>query len=196
MDGFVVHTQALDSALDFLQDSEEGEDYGEDDEYALFEEIYAEAADFDIPYDLIAQLEQKEADDLANKMPSSADLNKVSINEAVKRWQKHDGDFGSSQVQVAIAHERVKYLTKHMLANKHDLSAKRGLQAQVVARRKHLNYVYKHDQPTAEKLIQELGIRFRPPGRTWDKSSRYDAFKNTRNKFVKDEFGRKRKIKK
>lgn len=187
--------RALDSALDFLQDAEEEMNY-EEDEFSMFEDIYSEAADFEIPYDLIAELEQKEADAEANRMPAASDLNKVAVSEAVTRWQMHDGDVGSAQVQVAIANERVKYLTKHLLANKHDMSAKRGLQAQVVARRKFLNYVYKHDQPTAVKMIQELGIRFRPPGRQWDKETRYGAYKNTKNKFVKDEFGVKRKLKK
>jgi small subunit ribosomal protein S15 len=44
----------------------------------------------------------------------------------------HEGDVGSAQVQVAIANERLGQLTRHLLANKKDMSAKRGLQVGVI----------------------------------------------------------------
>lgn len=186
--------RALDSALDFLKDADpEAEE--EDDEFDMFE-IYDDAPDFDIPYDLIAELEQKEMDDVSNKMPGATEINKASIEQAMKRWRQHDTDVGSADVQVAIANEKVKYLTKHLLANKKDKSALRGLQSTVVARRKFLNFVYKTNQSKAEEMIKEMGIRFRPPGLAWDKADKYGAFKNTKNKFVVDDNGKKRKVKK
>lgn len=170
--------RALDSALDFLQDTE-GESEEEEDEFALFE-IYDDAPEFDPNYDLIAELEEKELVAAANKIPSAGDLNQEKINEAVKRWRKHDNDVGSAQVQVAINHEKVKYLTAHLLRNKKDNSAKRGLVAIVNQRRKFLNYLYKHDINKAKEMIDELGIRFRPPGQQWDKVAKYAAYKNTK----------------
>jgi hypothetical protein len=32
-------------------------------------------------------------------------------------------------------------------------------------------------------MVKELGIRFRPPGRLWDKEAKYGAFKNTKSKY-------------
>eukprot|EP00600_Ochromonadales_sp_CCMP1393_P006866 CAMPEP_0174976200 /NCGR_PEP_ID=MMETSP0004_2-20121128/12896_1 /TAXON_ID=420556 /ORGANISM="Ochromonas sp., Strain CCMP1393" /LENGTH=222 /DNA_ID=CAMNT_0016227195 /DNA_START=201 /DNA_END=869 /DNA_ORIENTATION=- len=186
--------RALDSALDFLQDAEGDGAEEEDDEFDIFE-IYEDSPDLDIPYDLIAELEQKEAAAEAGKMPSAAELNNARIKEVIARWRKHENDVGSAQVQVAIANERVGLLTKHLLANKKDMSAKRGLQAVVVQRRKFLNYLYKHDNAVAQEMISEMGIRFRPPGRAWDKSAKYAAFKNTKNKYIKTATGKMRTVK-
>ena len=34
-------------------------------------------------------------------------------------------------------------------------------------------------------MVKELGIRFRPPGRLWDKQAKYGAYKNTKSKWQK-----------
>ena len=171
--------QALDSALDFLQDGEaDGED-DEEDEFDMFD-IYEESPEIEIPYDLLSELEEKDAAFAASKGVSAADLSKIQINAAVARWRKHDNDCGSAEVQVAIANERIKYLTKHLLANKGDIACRRGLNTLVTTRRKFLNYLYEHDKSKAELMVKELGIRFRPPGRLWDKEAKYGAFKNTK----------------
>lgn len=159
-------------------------------------EIYSDSPEFVVPHELIAELEEREAKALANKVPSSADLNAEHINSAVLRWRKHDTDVGSAEVQVAIADEKIKYLTKHLLANRKDLSAKRGLQAMVVTRRKFLDYLSRTDADKARLMVQELGIRFRSSGNQWDKLAKYGAFTNTKAKYVKGTDGKKRRIKK
>lgn len=179
--------QVLDSALDFLQggesESENGlEDEEEDDETALYE-IYEESPDIEIPYDLIAQLELAEAKAASSKLPSAASISKATILAAVEKWKLHPEDVGSVEVQIVTTNERVKYLTKHLLSNKKDKAAIRGLDAIVNKRRRLLNYLYEHNQPKAELMISELGIRFRPPGQLWDKETKYGAFKNTKSKW-------------
>lgn len=174
--------RALDSALDFLQDAEIDDEDAEDDEFDMFE-IYEDAPEIDVPYDLIADLERKESEAAAGKLPSAADLNQATLNAAIAKWRKHDKDCGSAEVQVAIAHEKIVYLTKHLLANKKDMSAKRGLQAMVVARRKFLNYIYDTDNKKALEMIADMNIRFRPAGQLWDKTAKYAAYKNTKTKF-------------
>jgi small subunit ribosomal protein S15 len=176
--------QALDSALDFLQDGEAESEEEEDDEFDMFD-IYEESPDFDIPYDLIAELEERDLAAASNKLPSAEEMNTASINAEIARWRKHDKDVGSAEVQVAIANARIKYLTKHLLANKKDVSCRRGLQTLVNTRRKFLNYLYENNKPKAELMVKELGIRFRPPGRLWDKAAKYGAFKNTKSKWQK-----------
>ena len=148
-------------------------------------DIYEESPDFDIPYDLIAELEERDLQALSNKLPSAEEMNTVAVNAEIARWRKHDKDCGSAEVQVAIANARIKYLTKHLLANKHDISCRRGLQTLVNTRRKFLNYLYETDKPKAELMVKELGIRFRPPGRLWDKQAKYGAYKNTKSKWQK-----------
>lgn len=170
--------------MDFLQKGEDDLEDEEEDEFEMFD-IFDESPDFEIPYDLIAELEEKETSRLASKGPTGADLNSATITAAIQKWKRHDNDVGSSEVQIAIANERIKYLTKHLLANKHDVSARRGLQALVNTRRKFLNYLFTTDQPKAELMVKELGIRFRPPGRLWDKEAKYGAYKNTKSKWQK-----------
>ena len=148
-------------------------------------DIYEESPEIEIPYDLIADLESKEASALSSKLPSAASVNQATITAAVAKWRKHDKDCGSAEVQVAIANEKIKYLTKHLLANKYDVSSRRGLNALVNHRRKFLNYLYEHDRQKATKMIQELGIRFRPPGRLWDKEAKYNSFTNSKSKWEK-----------
>lgn len=175
--------RALDSALDFLQDGE-GDVEEEDDELDMFE-IFEESPDFEINYDLIKEYENKEAEALANKLPTAMDLHKSVIKAAVEKWRKHEGDVGSMEVQIATCTERVKYLTTHLLNNKEDKAAKRGLDNLVTLRRKALNYLYNTDRAKAEEMVKALGIRYRPPGQLWDKNAKYAAFKNTKSKFMK-----------
>lgn len=169
--------------MDFLQEGEADAE-ADDDEYNMFD-IYEESPEIEIPYDLIADLESKEASALSSKLPSAASVNQATITAAVAKWRKHDKDCGSAEVQVAIANEKIKYLTKHLLANKYDVSSRRGLNALVNHRRKFLNYLYEHDRQKATKMIQELGIRFRPPGRLWDKEAKYNSFTNSKSKWEK-----------
>jgi small subunit ribosomal protein S15 len=112
-------------------------------------------------------------------------MNTALVNAAIAKWREHDKDCGSAEVQIAIANERIKYLTKHLLANKKDVACRRGLQTLVNTRRKFLNYLYDNDKPKAEMMVKELGIRFRPPGRLWDKVAKYGAYKNTKSKWMK-----------
>ena len=177
--------RALDSALDFLQDGDvNGNDEEEDDEFDMFD-IYDDSPDIEIPYDLLSELEAKEAAALASRTASAEELNAASITKAIEKWRDHENDCGSAAVQVAIANERIKYLTKHLLANKKDIAARRGLNALVTTRRKFLNFLFKTNKSKAELMIAELGIRFRPPGRLWDKEAKYGAFKNTKSKWQK-----------
>lgn len=170
--------RALDSALDFLQDGDAGEE--EEDEFEMFD-IFEDSPELEIPYDLIAELQAKDSAALASKVPAASVLNKVVINDAVAKWRKHENDCGSAEVQVAIANEKIKYLTKHLLQNKKDVAARRGLNTMVTTRRKFLNYLYENDRPKAVAMITEMGIRYRPPGRLWDKEAKYAAYKNTKS---------------
>lgn len=117
-----------------------------------------------------------------NPTVSQGQINQEKITQAIQKWRKHDTDVGSAAVQVAIYHERVLYLTQHMLRHRKDNAAKRGLQQLVVERRKMLDYLYQTDRATAQQLITSLGIRYRAPGRFWDKQIKYGRFKNTKQK--------------
>lgn len=78
---------------------------------------------------------------------------------AIKSAQTHKDDTGSPSAQVAVLTERIKELTEHLQANKHDFMARRGLLQMVGKRRRLLRYIAKHDSKAYLELIKKLGIR-------------------------------------
>lgn len=126
-----------------------------------------------------------------------SDTHKANVAAAVKRWRTHPGDTGSSEVQIAVAHERIKYMTEHLLANKHDRRAKYDLTALVNQRRCHLNYLCNHGQTDkAKAIIKELGIRYHTPlERMCNRSLKYFGRHNTKNKKAETKKREKKKAK-
>ena len=80
-------------------------------------------------------------------------------NELIKSFAIREGDTGSSEVQVAILTERIKYLTTHLRANKHDYHTRRGLLMLVGQRRRHLRYLNNKNVNTYRDVIARLGLR-------------------------------------
>ncbi|MEM1099864.1 MAG: 30S ribosomal protein S15, partial [Planctomycetota bacterium] len=70
-----------------------------------------------------------------------------------------DQDSGSPQVQVAILTHRIKELTEHLKAHKHDYASQRGLLQMVSKRKRLLAYLMKVDRAGYQDLIQKLGLR-------------------------------------
>ena len=79
--------------------------------------------------------------------------------ETIKKFELHEGDTGSTEVQIALLTERINHLTGHMAANRHDYSSQRGLLKLVGQRRRLLTYLSKQDVGRYHKLIKELGLR-------------------------------------
>ncbi len=79
--------------------------------------------------------------------------------ETIKKFELHEGDTGSTEVQIALLTERINQLTGHMAANRHDYSSQRGLLKLVGQRRRLLTYLSKEDIGRYHKLIKELGLR-------------------------------------
>ncbi|HTO73389.1 MAG TPA: 30S ribosomal protein S15 [Gemmatimonadales bacterium] len=75
------------------------------------------------------------------------------------KYRLHDGDTGSSQVQVALLTERINSLTDHFRTHAKDHHGRRGLLKMVGTRRRLLNYLKANDLTTYRKLIDELGLR-------------------------------------
>lgn len=78
---------------------------------------------------------------------------------AIKSVQTDKKDTGSPEIQVAILTERIKEITEHLGANKHDYMARRGLLQMVGKRRRLLRYVAAKDSQKYLEVIDKLGIR-------------------------------------
>ena len=79
--------------------------------------------------------------------------------ETISKFELHEGDTGSTEVQIALLTERINQLTGHMAANRHDFSSQRGLLKLVGKRRRLLTYLSTEDIGRYHKLIKELGLR-------------------------------------
>jgi len=86
-------------------------------------------------------------------------LDKEKKTDIISNYQLREKDTGSTDVQVAILTERIKELTSHMAANRHDYHTQRGLLKLVGQRRRLLNYLSKEDVGRYNKLIKSLGLR-------------------------------------
>lgn len=79
--------------------------------------------------------------------------------KAIKVGARDKTDVGSPQVQVSILTARIKEVTAHLQANKHDNMARRGLIQMVGKRKKLLKYLEERDFESYQAIIQKLGLR-------------------------------------
>jgi len=86
-------------------------------------------------------------------------LDKAGKTDIIKKFEQHEGDTGSAEVQIALLTERINELTGHMAANRHDYSSQRGLLKLVGQRRRLLTYLSQQDVKRYHSLISELGLR-------------------------------------
>ena len=80
-------------------------------------------------------------------------------SEIIRDFQLHDGDTGSSEVQVALLTERIRYLTEHLKQHRQDVHSRIGLLKLVGQRRSLLNYLTREDVTRYRSLIDRLGLR-------------------------------------
>lgn len=86
-------------------------------------------------------------------------LEKQQKADIIDRFKQHDGDNGSTEVQVAVLTGRINQLTGHMVAHSHDYHTQRSLLKLVGQRRRLLAYLNKEDVSRYKKLIKDLGLR-------------------------------------
>ena len=86
-------------------------------------------------------------------------MDKTKTTETIKKFARHEGDTGSTEVQVAILTERINQLTGHMATHRRDYHTQRGLIKLVGKRRKLLAYLMKEDVNRYRELIKQLGLR-------------------------------------
>ena len=79
--------------------------------------------------------------------------------EIIAKFQRKEGDTGSTEVQIALLTERIKHLTEHLKVHKNDNHTRRGLLKLVGKRKGLLRYLEKTDLEKFRSLKQELGIR-------------------------------------
>jgi len=77
----------------------------------------------------------------------------------IDQFKLSEKDTGSSEVQIALLSNRIKYLTDHFKTHKKDHHSRRGLLKLVGKRRRLLDYLKRKDVEKYLSIIKTLGIR-------------------------------------
>lgn len=86
-------------------------------------------------------------------------ITKDNKTQALALTQTHATDVGSPQAQVSVLTARIKEITSHLQANKHDFKARRGLLQMVGRRKRLLKYLEGKDFTAYKDTITKLGLR-------------------------------------
>ncbi len=86
-------------------------------------------------------------------------MDKAKKTEIKEKFAIHEGDTGSTEVQVALLTERINHLTGHMAVNRHDYHTQYGLIKMVGKRRRLLAYLSRESVSRYNDLIKRLGLR-------------------------------------
>lgn len=78
---------------------------------------------------------------------------------AVKPYQQHETDFGSTRVQIAMLSARINSLTDHFRSHAKDHHSRRGLLKMVGQRRRLLDYLKRTDLAGYRQIVEQLGLR-------------------------------------
>jgi len=78
--------------------------------------------------------------------------------QIIKKYNIHETDTGSAEVQVALLTEEIQRLLEHLKENKEDNHSRRGLLKMVSKRRKLLRYLQSRDEKKYNELVKKLGL--------------------------------------
>ena len=78
----------------------------------------------------------------------------------IDKYRAHEGDTGSTRVQIAILTDRINYLTGHFRTHAKDHHGRRGLLKMVGKRKRLLKYLQSTDVLEYRALVQNLGLRY------------------------------------
>jgi small subunit ribosomal protein S15 len=86
-------------------------------------------------------------------------FNSTAKKGIIEKYQIHERDTGSPEVQIALLTERINYLTEHLKVHKKDHHSRRGLLKMVGQRRGFLNYLRENDPSRYRYIVEKLGLR-------------------------------------
>lgn len=86
-------------------------------------------------------------------------LTQAEKQEIFQEYGIHEGDTGSSQVQIAMLTMRINQLVEHLKVHRKDEHSRRGLLKLVGRRRRLLAYMRRTQPDEYKEIIQRLGLR-------------------------------------
>lgn len=86
-------------------------------------------------------------------------LSKDKKQKVIKKFQTHEGDTGSSEVQIAILSAEIDELAEHLKVHHKDHSSRRGLLRKVGERRRLMRYLKKENPISHDELMKKLKLK-------------------------------------
>lgn len=86
-------------------------------------------------------------------------LTKEEKQAIISEHRLHEGDSGSTEVQIALLTRAIQQLTEHLQRHRKDHHSQRGLMKMVGQRRRLLRYLSKASPERYQALIASLGLR-------------------------------------
>ena len=86
-------------------------------------------------------------------------MEKEKKNQIINEFKRHEGDTGSSEVQIALLTERINHLNEHLKEHLHDNHSRRGLLKMVGQRRGLLDYIKSKDIEKYRDIVARLDLR-------------------------------------
>ena len=86
-------------------------------------------------------------------------LTKQRKQRVIKTYQTHEGDTGSSEVQIAILSAEIRELASHLKLHHKDHSSRRGLLRKIGERRRLLRYLQRENPKSYEELVKKLKLK-------------------------------------
>lgn len=86
-------------------------------------------------------------------------LSKQKKKNLIKKYQTHEGDTGSTEVQIAILTAEIEDLASHLKDHHKDHSSRRGLLRKVGERRRLLKYLQRENAQSYEEVVKKLKLK-------------------------------------
>lgn len=88
-------------------------------------------------------------------------MSKVEAEKSkiIEKYQLHNGDTGSPEVQIAIFTKKITELTKHLQIHKKDHHSRRGLLGMVSKRKRLLTYLQREDPKRHAHIVKHLKLK-------------------------------------
>ncbi|QBP17929.1 30S ribosomal protein S15 [Acetilactobacillus jinshanensis] len=86
-------------------------------------------------------------------------LSKDTKAKLMKKYAQHDGDTGSTEVQIALLTANINEISNHIKTHKKDHVSARGLMKKIGHRRNLLRYLRNNNFKKYHNLTKSLGLR-------------------------------------
>ena len=86
-------------------------------------------------------------------------MEKEKKAQIINEYKRHEGDTGSSEVQIALLTERINHLNEHLKEHPYDNHSRRGLLKMVGQRRGLLDYIKSKDIEKYRDIVARLDLR-------------------------------------